>query len=769
MRAALGLPGLMLLAACGPAVAPPPAFVAPSHLDRVTDPEPRPSAPSSAGDPLPDAVVDRDLIVALAQTRSFRLGLPVQVRLPPDGRTALFLRSASRDAEQSLFAMDVATGDARLLVSPRALLAAPETLSPEERVRRERMRVHATGFTSLELSKDGAKALVTVSGRVFVVDRATGKAHELPTGDGAAIDPHFSPDGARVAFVRDDDLHIVPVDGGHATRVTHGGSERLTHGLAEFVATEELQRARGVWWSPDGARLLYEEADTSKVDVLTIADPFHAEHAPQRIAYPRPGRPNADIRFGVVAAAGGPTTWAQWDHARFPYVAHASWPKGGPPLLYVLDRLQRQGQLLSLDPATGKTTVLVAEKDDAWIDVDPSVPRWLGDGTGFLWSSERSGAWQLELRDAHGKLVRELLPQGVGYVALADVDEKNRTAVVVAGVDPTASCPWLVPLDGGPARALAPEHGVADARFDASHEVFVSTEATLEAMPRVVVRSVDGATAREVPSLAEGPAKLPVVKIEAVGPDRTLVAIVRPRGVPADRRLPVIDSAYGGPLHAVVQQSATTFVRMQWMADATGAAVVAIDARGTPRRGRDWSRALAGKLGSVPLEGHVTALKALGATHPELDVSRVGVYGWSFGGYFAAMAVLARPDVYVAGVAGAPPADWRDYDTAYTERYLGLPDPDATAYDEASLLTMAKRAGTAGGPRRKLLVIHGTADDNVWFLNGVKLVDALARAHLPYEFLPLAGTTHMLLDPALSEEVWLRTAQVLRDALRQGV
>ena len=328
----------------------------------------------------------------MAQTRSFRLGLPAQTRLTPDGRTALFLRSGPRDPAQSLFTMDVATGETRLLVDPRAVLAAPETLSAEERARRERMRVHASGFTSLELSRDGSKALVTLSGRVYVVERATGHARELPTGEGAAIDPRFSPDGARVAYVQHDDLHIVPVEGGLAVAVTHGGSERRTHGLAEFIAAEELGRARGFWWSPDGGRLLYEEADTSKVDVLTIADPFHPEGAPQRIAYPRPGRPNADVRFGVVAAAGGPTIWAQWDHARFPYVAQASWPKGGPPLVYVLDRRQQQAELLAIDRATGKTTVLVAEHDDAWINVDPSAPHWLSDGTGFSGRASARGA-----------------------------------------------------------------------------------------------------------------------------------------------------------------------------------------------------------------------------------------------------------------------------------------------------------------------------------------------------------------------------------------
>jgi dipeptidyl-peptidase-4 len=194
--------------------------------------------------------------------------------------------------------------------------------------------------------------------------------------------------------------------------------------------------------------------------------------------------------------------------------------------------------------------------------------------------------------------------------------------------------------------------------------------------------------------------------------------------------------------------------------------VVLIDARGTPNRGRDWERALAGKLGAVPLEGHVAALEALGAHYPEMDLSRVGVFGWSFGGYFSALSVLRRPDVYKAAFAGAPPADWRDYDTAYTERYLGLPDANAAAYDDASLLTWAKRP-PGPGPSPRLFVAHGTADDNVYFLNSLKLADALERAHRPFELAPLEGVTHLPVDPELLESLYLRGAAVLRSALHQ--
>ena len=710
-------------------------------------------------------VLDSDLLRALAQTRSFHLGAPHHAAITPDRKAVLFLRSAARDPRQALFEMDLATGALREVVRPEALLAGPETLSPEEQARRERMRVRATGFTSFELSADGASVLVSLSGRLFVVERASGKGRELATGAGAVIDPRYSEDGKRVAFVRDHDLYVVPVAGGAETRVTHGGSERLTHGLAEFVAQEELDRQRGFWWSPDGGHLLYEEADTSKVDDLFISDPAHPDRPPQRMAYPRPGRANAEVRFGIAAATpGGHTVWIDWDRARFPYVAHASWSAAGP-VLYVLDRLQQIGRLLSVNPANGKTTPLVEEKDPAWLNVDPSMPRWLPSGKGFLWSSERSGEWQVELRDREGALVRELLPKGFGYVSVAGVDEGAGVAYVVGSADPTRTQLWRVSLDGtGRPEDLVPGAGTVAASFGSGHAAFVSVEGSLGAMPRSFVRSVDGTLAREIPSAAETPSTMPGIEIVEAGADRVRVAVVRPRSFRQGVKYPVLDAAYGGPHHNVVEQSALPFVRAQWMADAVGAIVVAMDARGTPRRGREWERAIHGKLGSVPVEGHVATLQALGEQFPEMDLTRVGVYGWSFGGYFAAMAVLTRPDVFRVAVAGAPPADWRDYDTAYTERYLGLPQQEAAAYDAASLLTYARRPAS-GSPVRPLLLVHGTADDNVYFLNSLKLADALARGSRPFSFLPLVGTTHMLLDPDQSEVVWTQTAALLRDAL----
>lgn len=722
-------------------------------------PPPAPSRsapPPSRADGPPAPSIDRDFVRRLALTKNFTLGAPVLPTPAPDGKSVLFLRSGARDRKQSLFELDIGTRAVRAIASPDAVLAGPETLSPEERARRERMRVTTSGFTSFEISRDGTHVLLTLSGRVFVLTRATGAIKELPTGKGAAIDPHFGPNGRTVAYVRGSDVRVIGLEDPAELQVTTGGTARKPHGLAEFIAEEELDRHRGFWWSPDGSQILYEEADTSGMDLVTIADVAHPEKEPDRVPYPRPGRPNARVRFGIVALTGGPTTWIALDDARWPYVATVTWGEHGQLALCVLDRLQKNAQLLLVDTRTGATRPLLTEHDDAWLNVDPSVPRFLADGR-FLWSSDRAGERRLELRAASGEIVWTAAP---GYAKLVDVDERARRAVVDVHVDPTRSVTVDVDLARGTTGAIPPGPPLdTTTRFGSSqHDLSVVRVATPTTLARHWARDRAGTLDAEIPSVAEDPGPIPGAELGKVGPDDVRVAILRPRGFVTGRSYPVIDAAYGGPHRNMVQ--ASPYLRDQWLADATGAIVVALDARGTERRGRAWERALAGRLGDVPLGGHVEALAALGRAHAEMDMSRVGIYGWSFGGYLAALATVSRPDVFKAGVAGAPVTEWRDYDSAYTERYLGLPDPEKAAYDAASVLVRA--AAKPAGPARPLLLIHGTADDNVLFTHTLKLTDAMERAGRPFELMPLAGITHLPYEPDLAEALWTRVAAFLR-------
>jgi dipeptidyl-peptidase-4 len=554
-------------------------------------------------------VVDRDFLRLYTESRMFQHGAPHGATLTPDARTVVFLRSEARDTKQSLFEMDVATGAVRLVLAPEALDQGPERLTLEERARRERMRITSNGFTAFAMNKDGKTLIVSLSGKLYAVDRISGTARLLDTGKGAVIDPHISPDGKLVAYVQDDDVHVVSLDGrGRPRALTRGGKDDHPHGLADFAASEEFDRFRGFWWSPDSSAILYEDSDASGLEHFSIADPAHPENPADRVAYPRAGTRNAILRFGIVGVASpGATTWIEWDRTAMPYVPTVLWNEGAPPCLVVLDRLQKNEALLVADPKTGKTREAMREHDDAWLNTEGGgLVRWLRDGSGFLWWSERDGDGRIGLvstRDASE--VRWLTPKGQQATTILDVDTDRRLLTFERTGDGLHFEVARVSLDGGETTSVARlDDGVVSGAFDEPHDTFLAHESSLSGIHRLVVRSVDGKTSREVPSAA-APAPMPHVEIEEAGPLHMHVALVRPRSYVQGARYPVIDAAYAGPHVAVVGLDARSLLLEQWMADATGAIVVAIDAKGTPGRGRAWERAIAGKLGDVPLEGHV--------------------------------------------------------------------------------------------------------------------------------------------------------------------
>lgn len=702
-----------------------------------------------------------------AETRGFRLGRPTGIQVTPAGDAVLFLRSGPRSSRQGLFQFDPATATTRELITPEKLAGAgDETLSPEEKARRERMRVTAGGFASFQLSEDGRFVLAPLGGRLFLIERATGTARELPVA-GGTFDPKLSPDGRWVGFVRDHDVRVLDLVRGRERAVTRGGTESVSHGEAEFVAAEEMGRFTGWWWSPDSRSVLFQETDARGVEVWHVADPAHPEQAPRTQFYPRPGRSNVVVRLGITGVASGGrgrVAWVSWDAARYPYFAHADWhPRGGLTLV-VQSRDQRELALLRVDPRSGRTTPLLTETDAAWVNLDGQMPRWLGDGSAFLWTSERTGAWQLERRHADGTFGRVIVPPSAGYHGLVHLDEARRSVVVAGGTDPTETRLFRYSLEGGEPVALTPEAGVHGGVFGKRAGVWVQTSNTPERMGRALVRRVDeDVVVGELPSEAEDPGFVPraeTVRLEGGGlVDGGFYAeVVRPRDFVGGRKYPVVVDVYGGPHALVVQATQASRLLAQWLAD-QGFVVVSVDNRGTPRRGRDWERAIAQRFGEVPLEDQVAGLRALGARYPELDLARVGIVGWSFGGYASALAVLRRPDIFRAGVAGAPVTDWLDYDTHYTERYLGVPGAGDRVYPTNSLIDDAARL------ERPLLLIHGTGDDNVFFRHSLKLADALFRAGRPFEILPLPGLTHMVPDPVVMERQWVRTAGFFREHL----
>lgn len=678
--------------------------------------------------------LDDKLLADAAATYNFRLGIPTVLAVTPDG-AVLFRRTPAREFAADLYELSP-DGTVKTLATVADLMGTGEEhLSNEEKARRERTRTATKGVVDIDVSEDGSTVLVPLAGKFFLIDRTTG-ARRVVDPQGAAYDPHLSPDGKKIAFVRDRRLWVIGADG--KAQAWTDPPEGHEDGTADFAAQEELKRTRGYWWSPNSDAIVFQRTDTRGMDTIYVSDARNPERTPVPFKYPRAGRPNAKLALGIVElskAPGADETWLPWD-AKYEYLVSVQWPKKAPITVLVIDRDQEELALLAYDGKSPRT--LLTERDDAWLNVDVGAPKWLEDGSGFLWMTEGTGQWTLQLRGADGAVKKTLTTPELGVRELVGVDASG--AIVEASANPVRQDVWRIPLDGGAPVKLTASDGVALAT-KAKHGVVTIDTQLATGGRRVTAVTAQGT--RELPSVAETPSLVPTTKLETVelGGRVHHTSITRPRNFEAGKKYPVLLKVYGGPHSVTVTDARDSYVMDQWYADA-GFIVVRSDNRGTPNRGRAWERAILKDLITVPLEDQVGALQAMGKRHPEMDLSRVGVTGWSFGGYFSAMAVLLRPDVFKAGVAGAPVTDWALYDTAYTERYMKTPQQNPDGYKSTSALTHADKL------ERPLLIIHGITDDNVHFAHALALIESLYVAAKRAEVITLSAT-HMVPDPKL--------------------
>lgn len=709
---------------------------------------------------------NEDFLRQYAETYRFSLGRPRSAQMAPDGSAVLFLRSRPRSFVHDLYEFDCQSQSERVLLTASQILVGgerQEELSAEEKALRERLRLATRGIARFDLSDDGTKILVPLTNRLFVIERESGKSTEVKSAaTGFPFDPSLSPDGTRLACVRDGEIYVTDLASGEERQITTGAGGTITNGTAEFVAQEEMSRVHGYWWSPDSRWIAYQQTDTAGMETFHILDPLHPEGEPVVSPYPRTGTKNASVRLAIVAAAGGESRWIDCNHEKYPYLAKVVWHDKGLLTILVQNRRQTEEVLYSVDEQTGALTELLKETDPAWINLASSCPKWLKDGSGFLWLTERTGDWSLELRSRQGKLVRSLTPKGFGLTDLVGVDDEQNLVYVTASTDPTQQHVYSLSLAGGEPTKLTAEPGnhsfsLGKAASGKPSGGYLHSYNLADGRAGTRVCRSDGRAFGELKSVAEEP-PLPKVELLTVGQRAFRAAIVRPQSFVPGAKYPVIVQVYGGPHALTVNSSPRGSVLQQWLAD-QGFIVVSLDGRGTPRRGRAWERAIKNNLIDIPLEDQVAGLQALGQKYAELDLDRVGITGWSFGGYFSAMAAMRRSDIYKAAVAGAPVCDFRDYDTHYTERYMGLPDENPSGYEAANVVTYCKNLSVP------LLIIHGTADDNVYFLHSLKMTEALFRAGKRFEFLPLAGFTHMVPDPEVTIRLHTRIAAFFKQHL----
>ena len=670
-----------------------------------------------------------------ARTRRFTCGAPRTVSVSDDGSRVLFLRSAAGDDPvNSLWLVDPVTGEERLVADPAELLSDGGHDSDREQARRERAREVGAGIVAYDGLPDLSRVCFVLSGRVFLADVDEGRAAELPS-SGDAFDARLSSDGASVAYVSGRGVRVTGTGGDH--RLIGGTTDTVSWGSAEFVAAEEMGRMRGHWWAPDAGHLLVARVDVSPVDEWWIASPVEPWSEPKAIRYPSAGTANADVGLGVVALDGSvvDVDWS-WG-GEFEYLADVQWREGSPPTLVVQSRDQRTLAILEVDAVGGSTNEVYRVVGDDWVELVPGAPcRWDG---ALVTVEDRGGAHRLVVDGV------AVSPDGLQVRRIVGVDGDR--VVVCASSDPLDVDVVAIRRDGS-VEVLASGGGVRSASVGGG--VLAVSVSDLDGSRLAVGEHL-------VDSFTEEPVVDPAPIFHVVG-ERDLRAAVLFPTVHDGSLLPVLLDPYGGPHAQRVQRVRGQFLTSQWFAD-QGFAVVVVDGRGTPGRGPGWEREVRGDLAGPVLEDQVDALHALAVADGRLDLDRVAIRGWSFGGYLAALAVLRRPDVFHAAVAGAPVTDWRLYDTHYTERYLGHPDVEPANYERTDL------CAEADSLTRPLLLIHGLADDNVVAAHTLQLSRALLEAGRPHRVLPLSGVTHMTPQEEVAENLLLLQLDFLRESL----
>ncbi len=681
--------------------------------------------------------------ITIEQVAKFpRPGLVIPMRLgfTPDSSAVTYLQSADGGLALSLWRYDIATGKRRVIAGP----PPPRVFSRDEELRRERMRLREVGVTDYAFApKAAVETLVVPMGGGVRVSVSGGELRDVP-GTRDAIDPRLSPDGTKLAFVRDGDLYVIDLSTDALQRLTFDATEGLTNGLAEFCAQEELDRSRGFWWDDAGTRIAFAQADERHVPLYPIVHQGKDAVEVEYHRYPFAGEANAQVRLGVVELADGAITWMDTGDDPDFYLARAGFAPGGKLSAQTLSRDQRDLRLVTFDGREQRQ--LIHEHSEPWLNLDGDT-RFLKSGE-ILWSSERTGARHLSLYSEGGDEIRLLTSGDWVVTGVIGIDEERRYVYfssTIEGVSERHVC--RVSLDGGDVERMTTAPGWHSGVLSPDGVWLIVTSQARRSAPSVALVATDGsrtvtlcanegATAEEL-----GLAVPEIVSFLAEDGTELFGMLYAPANLQPGQRYPVVVSVYGGPHVQRVSDDwiATVDLRAQYLSQ-QGFGVLKVDNRGGFNRGLAFEAALNRNLGSVEVRDQVAGVRWLTANRAWADTSRVGVYGWSYGGYMTLMCMAKAPEVFSVGVAGAPVTSWDGYDTAYTERYMGTPRNNPDGYREASVMTHVE--GLAG----KLLIVHGMIDENVHFRHTARLLVALASAGKEYELLVYPEERHMPRD-----------------------
>lgn len=699
---------------------------------------------------------------------------PTSISFSPDDTLVSFLFSPDNTLNRKLFAFDRKTNTQELLFSPPNGGLDESNISPEEKLRRERLRERGLGVTRYEWLKTNSKrkaVMVPLPAGIYVQDVSHSKAElKLPSILGSPIiDPHLSPDGSMLAYVRDYELHVMNLLSNESKQLTHGAQENgFIHGLAEYIAQEEMDRKTGYWWSLDSKYIAFTEVDSSEIPLFRIMHQGKSSvgsDAQEDHPYPFAGASNVKVRLGVVSVAGGSITWMDLlcggskHSSEEEYLARVNWMHGNTLTAQILNRHQTKIKILKFDIRTGQRKEILVEENSSWINLhdcftplDKGVTKF---SAGFIWASEKTGFRHLYLHDANGTCLGPITEGEWMVEQITGVNEATGvvyfTGTLDSPVESNLYCAKLF-VDGTqplqPPTRLTHGKGKHVVVLDHHMQSFVDIHDSLGSPPTVLLCSLEDGSII-MPLYEQQPSTIPRFKklrleppeiIEIKANDGTVLygALYKPdasRFGPPPYRTMI--NVYGGPSVQLVSNSwiNTVDLRTQFLRN-QGILVWKLDNRGTARRGLKFESSTKHKLGQIDADDQLTGAEWL-VKQGLAKAGHIGLYGWSYGGYLSAMTLSRYSDFFKCAIAGAPVTSWDGYDTFYTEKYMGLPSENRSGYENGSVMNQVHKL------KGRLLLVHGMIDENVHFRHTARLINALVTAGKPYELIIFPDERHM--------------------------
>ncbi len=672
---------------------------------------------------------------------------PETLTWSPDSSKLSFVQRDDKGEQGELWYVDAATGEKKVLVSAAKLASLNHDVTKvkDEREKERLTRYHVAAYL---WAPDSKHIMFSSQGQLWYYDLGTETAVSFTSASDPSGSPEFSPDGKRVSYVRKHDLYVHSVSGNDETQLTKDGGDNSINGDIDWVYAEELAVRSNYFWSPDSKQIVFLHADETKVPTYPITDwmPTHPAVDPEK--YPKVGDPNPVVKLGVVDAGGGKTRWLSLGSDEDFYIPRFGWVSPGVVWAEVLNRTEDKLDLYFVDAKSGKSRrVLTETAEGAWFDFDHAEMRMLANGQ-FLWPSWRDGNTHIYLYSfdkqnplgADAKLERQLTKGDFQVSAIEGVDESTGTIFVSANKDdPRQTHIYSVKLDGSDFKALTTEEGHHTANFSDNGKHYSHSYSGPQSSPVITLCAVGGSCSpvwKARDEIADYGLRAPT-QLEFKADDGTVLygRLLLPPDGAASGKIPLIINIYGGPAAQMVTKSVPN--AYDEILARKGFAIFSVDNRGTPGRDRKFQTAIRHEFGAVELKDQLTALDQLLAQYPQLDNSRVAIWGWSNGGSMTLYA-MTHSDRFKAGVSVAPVTNQENYDSIYTERYMGLLKDDKAGYAMSDVTKSADKLHGA------LLLVHGTSDDNVHFQNSIQMIDALINAGKQFRLMIYPNKTHSI-------------------------